>query len=76
MDLFPTIDVTLAKKKKAVWAVCKLYGYEEHHGGDWDDNAAMLAFYDARLVDWLKGVYADELRKDYLSEFVPGTFDE
>jgi len=45
MDLFPTIDVTLAKKTKAVWALCKKF-------------------------------HADELRKDYLSEFVPGTFDE
>jgi hypothetical protein len=82
MDLFPTIDVTLAKKTKAVWALCKRFHYKPL---DENDNpipeeewvpADMLAFYNQKLVDWLKRVYAEEHRKDHVADYVPSGFDD
>ena len=50
MDLLPTIDVSLAIKTKAVEAICGNHGYD----GDPSDQPAMLAFYRAHIIKWLK----------------------
>ena len=70
MDLFPSIDVSLAKKTAAVWTICKRRGFD----GDWDDDAARLAFYNQEIVAMLKRMYQVEKAKD-ANAAVPEDFD-
>jgi len=36
----------------------------------------MLGFYNGKVVDWLRGLYAEEHRKDHISDYVPEGFDD
>ena len=64
MDLFPTIDVTAEKKTKAVLAICGNHGYE----GALDDNSAMLAFFRAHLIKWIKAEYRTYMAQQAVQE--------
>jgi hypothetical protein len=70
VDLFPVIDVSVAKKTKAVWTICREFGYGwDAELGEWDaaayaDNVAMLAFYDANVPKMLKRLYAAQKHRE------------
>jgi len=61
-SLYPDVTVTVETKTKAVWGVCKRFGYGiDAEGlevpGAYDDQAAMLQFYQDRLEAILRRFY-------------------
>lgn len=51
--LFPSQQVSAAKRADAVWGVCYAGGYS----GDWGNQTAMWAFYRQQLIRHLRAQY-------------------
>ena len=76
MDLYPIVNVTVEQKTRAVWALCKRFGYGLNEDGTedaeaWANDAARVQFYNQQILKIIRRIYAVEKDREAKAALAP-----